>query len=111
MVKISVKRSIKSGLLSGKKFEISARVESEDGKDLTALFKGYADEHVLAYKSAFTDKPVTLRRSELVRGTRFAAGSLNEVIEFEDNLKLAAQHFRRMLEIVEMGDADIAIEP
>lgn len=108
-MRLSVKRTIKSGLIGGKKFEIFAKVVSD--QDLVAVFKPYADEPVLAYKSGFSDKPIALRRSELLKGYKFAAPSMNELIEFEDNLKLAIQHIKRMLEIIETGDGEVFIEP
>lgn len=109
MLRFAIKRTIKSGLIGGKKYEVATRLDTD--KDLTTLFKGYADEHILAYKSEFTDKPVTVKRSDFLRGHKFAAASMNEIIEFEDNLKLAVQHLNRMVEIVETGDGEVFIEP
>jgi hypothetical protein len=107
MHKLVVKRTIKSGLMGGKKFEVAARVDSE--ADLVSLFKGFPDELVLAYKSAFAERSVSLRRSELLRGTRLSATSLNEIIEFEDRLQFAFEQLKRMIEIVKTADQDVVV--
>lgn len=107
-MKLVINRKIKSGLMGGKKFEIAARVDTE--RDLNALFKGYPDELVMAFKSAFTDKAYSLKRGELVNGTRFSVTSLNEVIEIEDRLLGAVEQLQRMVEIIGGVDAGLGIE-
>ena len=102
--RLTVKRTVKSGLMGGKKFEVWARVEGD--YDVAALFKGYPDELVLAYKSMFADRSVSLKRSDLLRGTRLACTSLNEMIEFEDRLELGFEQLKRMIEIVRNADAE-----
>ena len=103
-----VNRHLKSGLMGGKRFEVSARIES--AQDLHALFKGYPDELVLAYKSVFSDKSHALKRSELMRGCRLNPGSLNEIIELEERLAGAFDQLKRMVEILEAGDRDVVTE-
>jgi hypothetical protein len=107
MLKLVVKRTVKSGLMGGKKFEIFAKVEGEN--DFATLFKGCADEFVLAYKSAFAEKSVSVKRSELMRGVKFSTATLNETIELEDRLQLAFDQFKRMVEILHKGDTDLTL--
>ncbi|MDQ0395083.1 hypothetical protein [Labrys monachus] len=107
-MKMILRRTVKSGLIGGKKFELTTRLESE--KDLAALFKGYPDELVLAYKSVFGDRSVSLKRSEFLRGARFSLTSLNEMIELEERLQTALDQVRRMAEIVETFETDIALQ-
>lgn len=107
-LRLVVRRVVKSGLIGGKKFEVLARVEG--GADLAALFKGYPDELVMAYRSVFADRSHSLKRSELVRGTRFQPGSLNEIIELEERLGGALDQLRRMVDIVTGGEADVVID-
>jgi hypothetical protein len=106
-MRLVIRRQIKSGLIGGKKFEVTARVESV--QDLAAMFKGYPDELVLAYRSTFVDRSVSLKRSELVRGARLSAGSLNEMIEIEERLQMGYEQLKRMVAIVEAGDAEVSI--
>jgi hypothetical protein len=108
MLKMILRRSVKSGLIGGKKFELTTRIESD--KDLAALFKGYADELVLAYKSVFADRSVSLKRSDFIRGAKFSVGSLNEMIELEERLQTAFDQVRRMTDIVETFETDIALQ-
>jgi len=107
-MKLILRRTVKSGLISGKKFELTTRVESD--KDLTGIFKGYPDELVLAYKSVFADRSVSLKRSEFIRGAKFSVGSLNELIELEERLQTALDQVRRMTDIVETFETDIALQ-
>jgi hypothetical protein len=102
--KLTVKRTVKSGLMGGKKFEVWARVEAD--YDIAAFFKGYPDELVLAYKSMFADRSVSLKRSDLMRGTRLSCASLNEMIEFEDRLELGFEQLKRMIEIVRNAETE-----
>jgi uncharacterized protein (UPF0305 family) len=108
MLKLILKRSVRSGLIGGKKFEVAARVESE--RDLSVLFKGYPDELVMAFKSAFVDRSTSMKRSDLVKGTRFSTASLNEMIELEDRLLTAFDQLKRMVAIIETVDTDVAFE-
>ena len=108
MLKLVLKRSIKSGLIGGKKFEIAARIESD--ADLAALFKGYPDELVMAFKSAFAERSTAMKRSELVKGHKFGVGSLNEIIELEDRLLAAFDQLKRMVAVIESNDTDVAFE-
>lgn len=108
MLKLILRRNVKSGLIGGKKFEVHSRVETD--KDLIALFKGYPDELVLAYKSIWADRSLSLKRSEFLRGTKFTVTSLNELIELEERLQSAFDQVRRMIEIVETFQTDIALE-
>lgn len=108
MLKLILRRHAKSGLIGGKKFELSARLESD--KDLATLFKGYPDELVLAYKSIFVDRSVALKRSEFLRGAKFAVGSLNEMIELEERLQTAFDQVKRMADIIGTLETDITIE-
>ena len=108
MLKLILKRSVKSGLIGGKKFEVAARVESE--RDLSALFKGYPDELVMAFKSAFVDRSTAMKRSDLVKGMKFSTASLNEMIELEDRLLTAFDQLKRMVAIIETVDTDVAFE-
>jgi hypothetical protein len=103
-VRLMVKRTVKSGLMGGKKFEVWAKVEAD--YDLTASFKGYPDELVLSYKSMFADRSIALRRSELLRGMRIACSSLNEMIEFEDRLELGFEQLKRMIGIVRSAETE-----
>ena len=106
-MKLILRRTVKSGLIGGKKFELTTRVESD--RDLTAMFKGYPDELVLAYKSVFADRSVSLKRSDFIRGAKFSVGSLNEMIELEERLLTALDQVRRMADIVETFETDIAL--
>jgi hypothetical protein len=106
-MRLVIRRQIKSGLIGGKKFELTAKVESEH--DLVAMFKGFPDELVLAFRSTFVDRSIALKRSELVRGTRLSAGSLNEMIEIEERLQMGYEQLKRMVAIVEAGDAEVSI--
>ena len=106
-MQLAVKRVIKAGLMGGRRFELFAKVDSEI--DLAALFKGCPDELVLAYRSAFAEKSIAVKRSELVRGAKFSAATLNELIELEERLQLGYEQFKRMVEILRDGDKDIAI--
>ena len=108
MLKLILRRNAKSGLIGGKKFELTCRVESD--KDLHALFKGYPDELVLAYKSIWADRSVSLKRSEFLRGSKFSVASLNEMIELEERLQMAFDQTKRMINIVETLERDIALE-
>ena len=108
MLKLILKRTIKSGLIGGKKFEVAARIESD--RDLAVLFKGYPDELVMAFKSAFVERSTAMKRSELLKGTKFSAASLNELIELEDRLLTAFEHLKRMISILETADTDVAFE-
>jgi len=107
-LKLILKRSIKSGLIGGKKFDIAARIDS-DG-DLAALFKGYPDELVMAFKSAFVERSLTMKRAELVKGMKFSVGSLNELIELEERLLAAFDQLKRMVTIIETNDTDVTFE-
>jgi len=107
-MKMILRRTVKSGLISGKKFELTTRIESE--KDLVALFKGYPDELVLAYKSVFADRSIALKRSDFLRGAKFSVGSLNEMIELEERLQTAMDQVKRMTDIVETFETDIALQ-
>jgi hypothetical protein len=102
--KLTMKRTVRSGLMGGKKFEVWARVEAD--YDISAFFKGYPDELVLAYKSMFADRSVSLKRSDLIRGTRLSCASLNEMIEFEDRLELGFEQLKRMVEIVRNAETE-----
>ena len=106
--RLILRRAVKSGLIGGKKFELTTRVESE--KDLVALFKAYPDELVLAYKSVFVDRSISLKRSEFIRGAKFSVGSLNEMIELEERLHTALDQVKRMTDIVETFETDIALQ-
>lgn len=108
MLKLVLKRSIKSGLMGGKKFEIASRIESDS--DLAALFKGYPDELVMAFKSAFVDRSTSMKRSEFVKGHKFSVGSLNELIELEDRLLAAFDQLKRMVAVIESNDTDVTFE-
>lgn len=108
MLNLVVKRTVKSGLFTGKKYEVAVRVDSD--RDLPALFKGYPDELVLAYKSTFAERSSSLRRSELVKGARIGVGSLNEMIELEDYLRNAFEQLKRMIAIVETGESEVVVE-
>jgi hypothetical protein len=108
MLKLILRRTVKSGLIGGKKFELTSRVESD--KDLVALFKGYPDELVLAYKSIWADRSISLKRGEFLRGSRFSVASLNEMIELEERLQMAFDQTKRMIDIVETLATDIALE-
>jgi hypothetical protein len=108
MLKLILRRTAKSGLIGGKKFEITSRVESD--KDLPVLFKGYPDELVLAYKSIWAERSISLKRSEFLRGTKFSVASLNEMIELEERLQMAMDQTKRMIDIVETLETDIALE-
>jgi hypothetical protein len=105
-MQLAVKRVIKAGLMGGRRFELFAKVDSDF--DLNALFKGCPDELLLAYKSAFADRSVAVRRSELVRGAKFSAGTLNELIELEERLQLGFEQLKRMVEILRAGDMDFS---
>jgi hypothetical protein len=107
MLKMILRRAAKSGLIGGKKFELTSRIESD--KDLNALFKGYPDELVLAYKSIWVDRSISLKRSDFLRGSKFSVGSLNEMIELEERLQMAFDQTKRMIEIVETLQTDIAL--
>ena len=107
-MKMILRRAVKSGLIGGKKFELTSRIDSE--KDLAILFKGYADELVMAYKSTFADRSTALKRSEFLRGAKFTVGSLNELIELEDNLQSAFEQVKRMIDIVETFATDITLD-
>ena len=108
MLKLILRRSVKSGLIGGKKFELHSHVETD--RNLTALFKGYPDELVLAYKSIWADRSLSLKRSEFLRGSKFTLTSLNELIELEERLQSAFEQVRRMIEIVESFQTDIALD-
>jgi len=108
MLKLILKRTVKSGLIGGKKFEMAARVESD--QDLVSLFKGYPDELVMAFKSTFADKNTAMKRSELVRGAKFSSASLNEMIELEDRVLAAFDQLKRMISIIEANDVDVTFE-
>jgi len=108
MFKMILRRTAKSGLIGGKKFELTSRIESD--KDLNALFKGYPDELVLAYKSIWADRSISLKRTDFLRGSRFSVGSLNEMIELEERLQMAFDQTRRMIDIVETLATEIALE-
>lgn len=103
-VRLMLKRTVKSGLMGGKKFEVWAKVEAD--YDLVASFKGYPDELVLSYKSMFADRSISLRRSELLRGMRLACSSLNEMIEFEDRLELGFEQLKKMIGIVRNAETE-----
>ena len=103
-IRLVMKRTVKSGLMGGKKFEVWAKVEAD--YDLVATFKGYPDELVLAYRSIFVERSVSLKRSEILRGTRLPCGSLNEMIEFEDQLELGFEQLKRMVDIVRNTESD-----
>ena len=107
-MKLAIKRVIKAGLMGGRRFELSAKVDSDI--DLNALFKGCPDELLLAYKSAFADKSVALKRSELVRGAKFSAGTLNELLELEERLQLGFDQLKRMVDILRRGDTDLLFD-
>lgn len=107
-LRMVVNRQIRSGLMGGKRFELQARIEGE--RDLAALFKGYPDELVLAYKSVFSDKSHAVKRGDLVRGCRVVVSSLNEMIELEERLGGAFDQLRRMVEILETGERDVVTE-
>lgn len=108
LLRLVLQRSIRSGLIGGKKFELTMRVDSS--RDLRNLFKGHPDELLLAYKSTFADKSYALRRSEFLRGAKFTPASLNEMIELEERLQMGFDQLRRMIDIVEGGDAEVVIE-
>jgi hypothetical protein len=105
-MQLAVKRVIKAGIMGGRRFELFAKVDSDI--DLNALFKGCPDELLVAYKSVFADRSVALKRSELVRGAKFTAGTLNELIELEERLQLGFEQLKRMVEILRAGDTDLA---
>ena len=104
-MKLAIKRVIKAGLMGGRRFELLAKVDSDI--DLNALFKGCPDELLLAYKSAFADKSVALKRSELVRGAKFSAATLNELLELEERLQLGFDQLKRMVDVMRRGDTDL----
>jgi hypothetical protein len=106
-MKLVIKRTIKAGLMGGKRFELTARAES-DG-DLAALFKGCSDELVLSFRSSFADKSVALKRSDLLRGTKLNAATLNELIELEDRLQAGFEQLKRMVEIMKAGDVEVSL--
>ncbi|CAM5765102.1 hypothetical protein LMIY3S_01371 [Labrys miyagiensis] len=108
MLKLILRRTAKSGLIGGKKFELTSRIESD--RDLHALFKGYPDELVLAYKSIWADRSISLKRSEFLRGSKFSVASLNEMIELEERLQMAFDQTKRMIEIVQTLETEIALE-
>lgn len=108
MLKLILRHAVKSGLIGGKKFELTSRVETD--KDLVALFKRYPDELVLAYKSIWADRSISLKRSEFLRGSKFTVTSLNEMIELEERLQMAFDQVKRMIDIVETLETDIALE-
>jgi hypothetical protein len=106
-MQLAVKRVIKAGLMGGRRFELHAKVDSD--VDLGALFKGCADELVIAFRSAFAEKSVAVKRSELVRGAKFTAASLNELIELEERVQLGFEQLKRMVDILRAGDADFTL--
>jgi hypothetical protein len=106
-MKLAVKRVIKAGLMGGRRIELYAKVDSDI--DLAALFKGFPDELVIAYRSAFADKSVAVKRSELLRGAKFSAQSLNELIELEDRLQSGFEQIKRMAEVLRAGDTDFTV--
>ena len=106
-MKLLLKRTIKSGLMGGRRFELQAKVDSDT--DLNALFKGCPDELLLAYKSSFADKSLAVKRSELLRGAKFSAAGLNELIELEERLQVGFDQLKRMVEILKAGDTDFEI--
>jgi hypothetical protein len=54
----------------------------------------------------FADRSVSLKRSDLIRGTRLSCASLNEMIEFEDRLELGFEQLKRMVEIVRNAETE-----
>jgi hypothetical protein len=106
-MKLAVKRVIKAGLMGGRRFELMAKVDSD--VDLSALFKGFPDELLVAYRSAFADKSVALKRGELIRGAKFQAASLNELLELEERLQAGFEQLKRMVDVVRAGDTDFTV--
>jgi hypothetical protein len=106
-MKLLVKRVIKAGLMGGRRIELTAKVDSDI--DLGAVFKGFPDELLIAYRSAFADKSVAVKRSELLRGAKFGAQTLNELIELEDRLQTGFEQLKRMVDVLRAGDTDFTV--
>lgn len=107
LVKLVLQRALKTGLLGGKRFTISAKVEGHS--DIMSFFKGLPDEILVSYRSIFSHKPVTVSRGALLKGVTLSAGSLNEMVEIEDRLKGGAELLKRMIDILEDEKAEIIL--
>lgn len=113
-MKLFITKDQAKGLLGRVKFELSVRVElTPEEADLVKRYK--ADKEVLLQKKVkipFTGRTVKLDLTigSLTSGQTFKCADIGEILETEQNIKVACEAFKNYLEVMKSFGGQEVIE-